>query len=130
VLLLYRERTQTPPPATGPATTPATHATSAPATAATAPPRPPPRAYIDVVHLWRPNFPATQPLSLPGDLDQAAHFITSDRVLLCSNGDLWITRADADPAEASLSRVGEEHEHVLRDKVVFVHWTYDDKGKR
>jgi hypothetical protein len=102
---------------------------SAPATrlAATAPAPPP--TYIDVIRAANPAVPATQPLGVPLDLSEAAHLIVHDPVYLDGSGMLWITQANASPVAAALAHPQDPPEHVVRDRVVFVHWWLDDDGE-
>jgi hypothetical protein len=107
---------------TQPSTLPATH----PATQAATPA--PPRDYMDVVLRTHPDFPTTQPLSVPLDLSEAARIVFDDSVHLDPVGQLWITRADAEPTPAVLKAATTQLTHVTRERVVFVHRWPDEKG--
>jgi hypothetical protein len=105
--------------------------TSAPATQAVATTKPAAgsRTWLDLVRAAYPAYPATQPLDLPSDLSDAAHVVISDPIYLDRRHDLWVTRADADPTPDVLRRAFDEQVHVVRDKVRFVHWSIDQRGK-
>jgi hypothetical protein len=113
------------------ATRPASTAVVAATTQSVAATRPVPvaRTWLDIVHAAYPSYAATQPLDLPADLDESARVVIADPVYLCGRQDLWVTRPDADPTDDVLKRADQDQVHVLRDRVLFVHWTYDDKGK-
>ncbi|HEV2293047.1 MAG TPA: hypothetical protein VGR35_04275 [Tepidisphaeraceae bacterium] len=109
--------------------------TTQPATTTTAPGsqavvQAPPRTYGEVLKAAYPQLATTQPMGVPLNLyTEAAHFILSDPVYVCSRLDLWLTRPDAEPAEAVLDNAIDEQTHLVRDHVAFVHWAPDDRGK-
>jgi len=107
-----------PPQATLPATQPATQPATSPATA----PVPPATTWIEVVRRNDGSIATTQPLKYPVDLRDAARLIIRDPVYLCPRGDLWITRDDAAPTPVVLKAANNEQVHVVRDRVMFVHW--------
>ena len=72
-----------------PTTAPATQAATKPTT------KPKELTYVDVIRTNYPKLPATQPLGVPVDLNDAGKFILDVPVYLCPNGDLWITHANA-----------------------------------
>ena len=111
-----------------PTTQPATAPTTLPATTTAAKPKPP-QSFVDVVLASHPRFPTTQPLGVPLDLREAARIVLNDPIHLDAVGQLWITRADADPTATVLKRADKEQTHVLRERVVFVHRAPDAKGK-
>lgn len=100
-----------------PATAPATLPTSAPA------PTPPgkPKNFLDVVRLQYPDFPTTQPLVIPLTRSEAAKLIIHDPLYVDANGELWITRSDAEPTSTVFKIVNEQSTHVTRENVVYVH---------
>ena len=110
-----------------PATQPTTAPSTQPATTQSAKAKPP-QSYMDVVLASHPTFPTTQPLGVPLDLSEGARLVLDDPIHLDSLGQLWITRADADPIAAVLKRASKEQTHVVRERVVFVHRAPDDKG--
>jgi hypothetical protein len=85
-------------------------------------------SYIDVVRAENPAVPATQPLSVPADLPDAAHLILHEPIYLDPSGHLWITRADANPTDRVLQKTSDSTEHVIPDRPVFAHWMTDDAG--
>jgi len=120
---------------TKPTTTPATtQAQSGPSTRLTKKPKPvlPTTQYLDVVRAHHPRMPETQPLGMPLDLPQAAHLLFSEPVYLSPRGDLWITRPDAPPTPDVLARAAKEQGDELtlatRERVLFAHWTPQEKG--
>src|SRR5688500_7368421 len=112
----------------GPATAPTTTTVPATRAAATAPTGPP-KTYAELLKVTQPALPSTQPLSSPVSLPDAAHFVLTEPLTLCARSDLWITRSDAKPVEAILKTAVNEQTHLTRDRVLYVHWTLDDKGK-
>ena len=90
-------------------------------------------SYMDVVLHAYPSLSTTQPLAVPLDLSQAARFTLDDPIYLSRvRGDLWITRPDAPPAAKVLHDVAdprsEAQTHVLRQRVLFIHWMPTDEG--
>lgn len=109
------------PPATRPASAPAaTTQKTAPAKHS--------RTFLDVVQANRPDFPTTEPLVIPGFLDEASRVVVRDPLFIDSRQDLWVTRDDAPPITETLQSAGDEQVHVVPDRVVFVHWTYGEKS--
>lgn len=107
--------------------------TSQPATrlAAATKPTPPyiPKLLFDVVKHDHPQYASTQPFTIPLDLRDAAHYtlagpIYFDRARL----DLWITRPTAPPTATALRTANDDQTHVVRDRVLYVHWQPDDSG--
>lgn len=90
--------------------------------------------YMSVVRAAYPSLPTTQPLAAPLDLSQAARFVLKDPIYLSRmRGDLWITRPDAPPANQVLRdaldpNAPDPQTHVLRERVVYVHWMPTDAG--
>lgn len=111
-------------------------ATTNPARAATKPPDAPkfPLSYLDVICAAYPSLPTTQPIAVPLELGQAARFVLKDPIYLDRiRGGLWITRPDAAPIkqvlhDAADPDAGDGQSHVLRERVVFVHWMPTDSG--
>src|SRR5690349_1429107 len=89
-LLIACDREPVAKPTTAPA---ATQAATAPATKPFVA-----RSYIDLIRKNFPKIATTQPLGVPVDLDDAAHFVLAAPIYLCPRGDLWITSAAARPA--------------------------------
>ncbi|HWE04784.1 MAG TPA: hypothetical protein VG326_20420 [Tepidisphaeraceae bacterium] len=91
--------------------------------------------YLDVVKAQYPTFPATQPLGTPVEFSQAAHLILHDPIYLSgmSRAEAWVTRADGPDAARALADAADDAKdidvHVLRDRVLFVHWMPGDDGK-
>ena len=83
---------------------------------------------MDVVLAVHPDFPTTQPLALPLNLPEAARLILPDPIYLDPIGQLWVTRADADPLSSVLKRANKEQAHVVRERVMFVHRWPDERG--
>jgi hypothetical protein len=106
-----------------PATAPATRASAAPASKPFVA-----RSYVDLVRRAYPKMAATQPLGVPLDLDDAAHFVLSDPIYLCPRGDLWLTDPAARPMGEILRLAPDEQTHVISERVVYVHWWTDDAG--
>ena len=75
------------------------------------------------------NYPSTQPWAVPVELPDAAHIILHDPVYVCSRGDLWITRPDADPLATVLARAGDESEHLV-DRRIFPSINVEVSGTR
>lgn len=127
-LWLYLPKQHRPDPPTV-SVVPSTQPTTAPATQAAPPAPAAPRTYMDVILSNYPDFPTTQPLVIPLNMQEAARLILNDLIYICADrGDLWITRADAEPAEAIIVHAHQEQTHLLRDEVVHVHWRVDEKG--
>jgi hypothetical protein len=112
----------TAPPTSIPSTISAP-TTTAPATAPVAV-----EDYGGVLHADLANYPATQPWDSPVDLPDAAHIILHEPIYVCSRGDLWIVRPDADPLPTVLARAGNETEHIIDRPVQYIVWTIDRKG--
>ncbi|MDB5331636.1 MAG: hypothetical protein JWP03_2787 [Phycisphaerales bacterium] len=93
-----------------------------------------PRSVLDIVRAAYPDFPTTQPLAVPLDISQAAHLVLHEPVYLSGipRQELWITRPDAAPTERVLKDAVDDKQdvdaHVLRERVVFVHWMPDNVG--
>ena len=119
--------TATAPPST---TTPATRAAAGPVSPPPAPEVPPAaRSFMDVVLANHPALPTTRPLALPLDPTRAAHLVIRDPLYLSEQRELWVTRADAEPTEAVLRKASEESDHVVRERVLYVHWLPQEDGK-
>jgi hypothetical protein len=84
--------------------------------------------YGQLLHTDLPDYPATRPWDSPVDLPDAAHLILREPIYVCSRGDLWIVRPDADPLPTVLARAGDETEHIVDGPVLYVVWTFDRKG--
>lgn len=110
-----------PPPATQVTTTPA----SQPATKPTSKPAEPPKpvaTLLDVIRRNDKTFPTTQPLAEPVEFEAAARLVLTEPTYLCSRGDLWITRADAEPTADVLKLAAKQQTHATRERVSFVYW--------
>ena len=112
------ERPHAPPSPTSKST-----ATTAPATtrAATEPARPLVEL-LDTLRRDDPDYPTTQPLSELIEMPAAARLRFAGPVYLCSRGDLWITRPDAEPTVEVLKAAPKIQTHVTRERVAFVYW--------
>ncbi len=122
---LFRRGADEPTPRI-PVTQPATAPATGPATTQAA--KPPPKTYMEVVLASHPSFPTTQPLGVPLDVREGARIVLTDPIHLDGNGQLWITRADADPVAQVLKRAEKEQAHVVPERVVFAHRAPDAKG--
>ncbi len=111
---------------TAPTPASATVPATAPSTAAAPPDKP--AEYMDVVRLRYPSFPTTQPLAIPISLPEAARLVIPDPIYLDAIGELWITRADAEPTATVLKDAQQRSTHVLRENVAFVHRWPDESG--
>jgi hypothetical protein len=114
-----------------PAPTPTTVASSQPATTqsvATTTTAPTIQTYGQLLHADLHNYPTTQPWGTPVDLADAAHIILNEPTYVCSRGDLWITRPDADPLPIALARAVNETEHIVDRPVSYIIWTPDLRG--
>ncbi len=117
----------------GPATVASTHRAAAPATVVAVKHkavRGPATQVLDIVRELDPKYPTTQRLDFSLDLRYAARVVLSDPVYLDTQGNLWITRADA-PADFNFLKASQSETatQVIRDEVVFVLWTSSDHGK-
>jgi hypothetical protein len=110
-------------PAPAPTTAPSTQASTKPTT------KPKELTYVDVIRTNYPKLPATQPLGVPVDLNDAGKFILDVPVYLCPRGDLWITHRDAAATDPVIWRAGEDQIHLIREPVAFVFWATDEDGK-
>lgn len=106
-----------------PATQPATQATTVPAT------RPVLADYVELLRQHDSKVPATKPLGVPVDLEDAGHFVLSEPVFLDGRGDLWITHADGRGYAEIFKKASEEQIHIVRETVKFAWWFNDDEGK-
>lgn len=116
-----------------PATVASTHRATAPTTVAVTKHkavRGPATQVLDIVRELDPKYPTTQRLDFALDLRYAARVVLSDPVYLDTQGNLWITRADA-PADFNFLKASQSETatQVIRDEVVFVLWTSSDHGK-
>jgi hypothetical protein len=104
------------PPTSQPATQPAI---------ATIPSTQPPiiQTYGQLLHADLPNYPDTRPWAVPVDLNDAAHLILNEPMYICSRGDLWITRSDADPLPIVLARAANESEHIVDRPIEYIVWS-------
>lgn len=123
-----------PREAIAPATAPAPPPPAAPGVAHAAAAPPAPAIFLDVVRSVYPDFPATQPLGIPLDLQQASHLVLHDPIYLGGVGrpEMWITHAGAPPIEQALKDAADDKKdldsHLVRERVVFVHWLPKDDG--
>ena len=95
--------------------------------AATAP-TPTLQTYGQLLHADLPNYPETRPWGIPVELNDAAHLILDEPVYVCSRGDLWITRAGADPLPVVLARAAGESEHLVDRRIAYVIWALNRRG--
>ena len=109
-------------------TQPATATSPATAPRPAPPPDPPAVTWMDVVHRNNKSVATTQPLNFPVDLRDAARLIVADPVYLCPRGDLWVTRADAEPTPGIIKNAARQQVHVLREQVLFVQWNFTGGG--
>src|SRR5207302_1851757 len=89
-----------------------------------------PRTFVDLVRAVYPNCPATQPLDAPLDRKDGARLVLRDPIYLDRMQNLWITRPDAEPTEAVLSRVATDTEHLVRERPAYAHWRFQPGTKR
>src|SRR5688572_24595553 len=121
-----RERIETPAHPAAATTQPAT----APATAQAQATQPAHIAdYVDVIRDKYPQFPATQPLGVPVDFDDASRIVLDAPIFLGPTGDLWITHPRAPSVAQALMTADEQDVHVVREKIEFVFWTSTDDGE-
>jgi hypothetical protein len=115
---------QLPPPQIAGATQPAptTVAATVPATVSTL------QTYGQVLHADFAHYPETRPWPIPVDLTDAAHLIFRESIYICSRGDLWITRSDADALPAVLARGSGESEHIVNRQFAYIIWALDRHG--
>src|SRR4051812_38102011 len=118
------------------ATQPTTLAATAPLTKPTTvaikqkPPRGPTTQLLDILHAANAKYPTTQRLHTALDLKYAARIALADPLYLDTQGNLWITRADAPETFNFLKAAASETAtHVVRDVVVFVLWDSTENGK-
>jgi hypothetical protein len=126
VIYLLSTRSKAPPaPAVviAPSSAPATAPTSAPVK-----PPPKPKDYMAVVRLRYPDFPTTQPLMVPVSMNESARLIIDDPIYLENNGELWITRADAELTTILFKTVQDQSTHVTRENIIYVHRWPDTSG--
>lgn len=134
VLYVVHVRRTAPPAVAGPTTAPAENPPVA-TTPAVVPTRPAAveTSFMDVVRAEVPSLPTTQPLPVPVELSQAAHFVLSDPVYLSNvRGDLWITRPRAAPIKQVLHEAADPNSdsqvHIVHEEAAFVHWMADNEG--
>ncbi len=85
-----------------------------------------PKNLVDLVRRRYPNYPATQPLDDSMPLAYAGHLAIDEPVHLDSQGYLWITRADAEPATVVLAKRPAQGVIFTREQVHFVHWSANE----
>lgn len=107
-----------------PTSRPATQPTTLPTPAAASKP---PKTFVDVVLRDDPHFPTTQPVP-PVELPSAGHVLFHEPVCLDAMGNLWITRADAEPTEKVVKEARKQQVNVTREHVRFVCWQRDEGG--
>lgn len=110
------------PPSTQATTQPAT----APSTQETVADAPTP--IVDMLGLVRasnPNYPTTQPLDLPVDLDDAAKLIIKEPVHLDLFGRLWITHPAGKPIADLLRKPLKGRVMFVQEQVLFVNYARD-----
>jgi hypothetical protein len=122
VLFFGLQQTPAPPSVAVSQPAPATTTTTAPATVPTL------QDYGQLLHADFPNYPETRPWSIPVELNDAAHLIFSEPLYVCSRGDLWITRFDADPLPIVLARASGESEHIVDRPIVYIIWSLNHRG--
>jgi hypothetical protein len=86
------------------------------------------QTYGQLLHADLANYPDTRPWAVPVDLNDAAHLILREPIYLCSRGDLWITRPDADPLPIVLARAAGESEHIVDRSIAYIIWSLDRRG--
>ncbi len=101
---------------------PSTTTTTSPTTAPTL------QDYGQLLHADFPNYPETRPWSIPVELNDAAHLIFNEPIYVCSRGDLWITRSDADPLPIVLARASGESEHIVDRPIAYIIWALNRRG--
>ncbi|HEY1921350.1 MAG TPA: hypothetical protein VGG44_01185, partial [Tepidisphaeraceae bacterium] len=80
------------------------------------------QTYGQLLHADLRNYPDTRPWAVPVDLNDAAHIILQEPTYVCSRGDLWITRPDADPLATVLARAANESEHIVDRPIEYIIW--------
>jgi hypothetical protein len=116
-----------PPPPPLPTTVASTQPATTHSVAATAP-APSIQTYGQLLHGDFRNYPDTRPYGTPVDLADAAQIVLREPVYVCSRGDLWLTRADADPVTTVLARASNETEHIVDRPISYVIWIPDRHG--
>jgi hypothetical protein len=86
------------------------------------------QSYGRLLHTDFPNYPETRPWSIPVELNDAAHLVFSEPIYVCSRGDLWITRPDADPLPIVLARAAGESEHLVDRRIAYIIWALNHRG--
>jgi hypothetical protein len=86
------------------------------------------QTYGQLLHADLPNYPDTRPWAIPVDLSDAAHLILREPLYVCSRGDLWITRSDADPLPMVLARAANESEHIVDRPIEYIVWSLNRRG--
>jgi hypothetical protein len=118
---------QSPPPLPAPAIAVSQPSGTTTQSAATAP-APSLQTYGQLLHADLRNYPETRPWGIPVELNDAAHLVLDEPVYVCSRGDLWITRAGADPLPVVLARAGGESEHLVDRRIAYVVWALNRRG--
>ncbi|HQY88351.1 MAG TPA: hypothetical protein PK402_06815, partial [Tepidisphaeraceae bacterium] len=115
-------------PATAPTTS--TGTTTAPTTTpATQAIKPPLESLLDVVRAHDPEFPSTQPTTMPVDYMIAAHHVIEEPIYLCARGDLWLTSSEGVSAEQLMLTAFKTQTHVTTDRVRFVRWFHSGDAR-
>jgi hypothetical protein len=127
LVLLFGKQTN-PPVATVPTSLPATRAPLAMATGPATEPALVIRTYGQLLHAELPNYPDTRPWAVPVELSDAAHLVLNEPVYVCSRGDIWITRPDADPLPVVLGRAAGESEHLVDRPIEYIIWSINRRG--
>lgn len=118
----------TPPIAPAPATRPATLASLTTVPSPATQPVLAIQTYGQLLHADLANYPDTRPWAIPVDLTDAAHLIVREPIYVCSRGDLWITRPDADPLPVVLARAAGESEHLIDRPIQYIIWSINRRG--
>ncbi len=119
---------QAPKPvaSTQPSTAPASQPATAPATTQAAPEGP----LVDLLDLIRadhPDYPTTQPLDLPSDLEDAARLVVDRPVYLDSLGYLWITHPRGQSIDELLRKPIKKRTLIVNEEVAYVWWRDDGR---
>jgi hypothetical protein len=117
-----------PPIAAAPKTRPATLVSPATVPSPATQPVPVIQTYGQLLHADLANYPDTRPWAIPVNLSDAAHLILREPIYVCSRGDLWITRPDADPLPTVLARAAGESEHLVNRPIQYIIWSINRRG--
>jgi hypothetical protein len=122
VLIAFALERRRPAPTTNPTTSPAT----LPATTQVAQKPKPVTTLLELVRASDTNYPTTQPLNRAVGLKFSARIELAQVPYICPRGDLWLTHDNSRTLREVIREAPSERTHVLRDRVKFVHWGFDN----